>query len=286
MKPFRIQYVGNLFIDKLFDHFTKIVRPNESPYLALCGNIGHPSSPTTASFLDYCAGHWEKVFWIPGPYELGQRKTSGLVYYRDNLDRMQELANKKKVIFLHQNSIKVNEVTVMGTTLWTPCHSDRIEAKYEQVEFQEIYKHSGTVSPIDLAEWNEEDIAFLKQELTGTNDPCVVLTHHLPHPSLLSTQVSIPTLKRIGLETNFLAQLLRPPCRLWLSGASGSAASCIFPNEVFASVNSLYEYPMRSRLRKNPGYDPLAYAEIGVHEAFPFYATMFNAPRQKQQMLM
>jgi hypothetical protein len=287
MKPFRIQYVGNLFVDKLFDHFTKLVRPNRSPYLALCGNIGSPVSPTTVSFLEYCSDSWENVFWIPGPYELTQRKANGLLYYRDNLERIQELAAKKRITLLHQGSVVVNDVRIMGTTLWTPCLPGRIERKYDQAEFQDIYKHDGAVNPVDLAEWNQDDVQFLQRELlTAHEEPCVVLTHHLPHPALLSTQASITTLKRVGLETNLLGHLLKPPVRLWLAGSSGSAASCIFPNKVFASVNSLYEYPMRTRLVKNPGFDPLAYAEIGVHEAFPFYATMFYGPRQKQQMLM
>lgn len=287
MKPFRIQYVGNLFVDKLFDHYTKLVRPNSSPYLALLGNIGHPQSPQTISFLEYCANAWDRVFWVPGPYEL----TSKTRFTHCNMiDRMRDVCARKNITLLHHGSLQQDTVQILGTTLWTPCVPGRIDSKYSQPEFNEIHKHNGLITAGDIGEWNAEDIGFLQEELLAkpTDDPVVVLTHHLPHPALLSTQSTLHTLKRVGLEVNHLPSLLRKPCRIWLSGAGGCSASALFPGQVFASVNSLYEYPMRSRLVKNPGFDPTAYAELGVSEAFPFYATMYYGPRNtstKQFML-
>ena len=270
MPPFRIQFAGNLFVDLSHDHFSKFVRPNHSPYLALLGNIGNPHNPKTSHFLEYCAKHWNRVFWVAGPHELGH---SGCDAYnptfRDNMDLMESIAKPYNVDVLTQNGRVVDGVQIVGATLWTPVSNHRVEDKYSQPEFTTIHKFNGPISPIDLAEWNAEDVAFLSSKLTNEK-PTVVLTHHLPHPSLYSPLLSVKAHKRMGLDTTNVSTLLHEPCKLWLSGASGGSAVGVFGSNTVAVVNSMYEFPKHPSADRNPFYSPEMYAELNASPYLPY----------------
>lgn len=71
-KMFLIQHIRNVHLYR----YANIVYPHiiipKTPYLALCGNIIHPTGSNYSiykSFLRYCSDHWEKVFYVPGPTE-------------------------------------------------------------------------------------------------------------------------------------------------------------------------------------------------------------------------
>jgi len=72
-KMIPIQHIRNLHLYK----YANIVYPHiinpKTRYLALCGNIIHPTKynyQIYKSFLRYCSDNWEKVFYVPGPTEL------------------------------------------------------------------------------------------------------------------------------------------------------------------------------------------------------------------------
>ncbi len=270
MPPFRIQFAGNLFVDLSHDHFSKFVRPNRSPYLALLGNIGNPFSPKTSHFLEYCSQHWDRVFWIAGPHELGHTgHHTSCSTFRDNMDAMESISKGKKVDVLTQNSTLLDGVQVVGASLWTSVSNHRVEEKYKQPEFTTIQKFNQPISPIDIAEWNMEDIAFLSSKL-NTEQPTVVLTHHLPHASLFSPLLSIAAHKRMGLDSTNVSSLLNEPCKLWLSGASGGSAIGVFGSNTVAVVNSMYEFPKNPSADRNPFYSPELYAEVNVSPYLPY----------------
>jgi hypothetical protein len=85
-KPFRIQYVSNLFLSKM----NKTAKPIEfkinAPVLALLGNIGQAQCKKTATFMKWADKNYDQVFWIPGPLEyslnssLNWRQTADLCY--------------------------------------------------------------------------------------------------------------------------------------------------------------------------------------------------------------
>ena len=270
MPPFRIQFVGNLFVDLSHDHFSKYVRQNNSPYLALLGNIGSPFLPRTFQFLEYCSTQWDRVFWVAGPHELRHSgQTYPLSTFRDNMDAMEKITTGLNVNVLTQNATSINGVQIVGASLWTPVSNHRVEDKYEQPEFTSIQKFKRPLNPIDITEWHMEDMAFLSSKLTDTK-PTVILTHHLPHPSLFSPFLSVSAHKRIGLDTTDVLSLLREPCRLWLSGASGGSSIGLFGSNTVAVVNSMFEYPKHPSADRNPLYNPELYAELNVSPDLPY----------------
>lgn len=284
MPPFRIQFVGNLFVDLSHDHFSKFVRPNHSPYLALLGNIGNPLNPKTSHFLEYCNQHWDRVFWVAGPHELGHTGGNGTHRtFRDNMDAMEKIAEGKKVDVLTQNGRLIDGVQVIGASLWTPVSNHRVEEKYQQPEFTTIQKFNRPLNPIDVAEWNAEDIAFLSSRLNDEK-PTVVLTHHLPHPSLFSPLLSVNAHKRIGLDAANVSSLLREPCKLWLSGASGGSSVGVFGSNTVAAVNSMFEFPKNPLADRNPFFSPELYAELNVSPFLPYrvchLVSQYTFPRE------
>jgi len=286
MPPFRIQFVGNLFVDHSHEHFSKFVRPNHSSYLALLGNIGSPFRQRTHEFLDYCTQRWDRVFWIAGPHELGHLSNPlSHPSFRNNMDCMEEAATKwKNLCVLNQSGVNLDGLQILGTTLWTPVSPYRVEGKYKQPEFTLIRKALSPITPMDLSDWHTEDIQFLEDKLQ-TEYPTVVLTNHLPHPSLLSPALSIPTWKRNGLEATNLSYLLKDPCKLWLSGSSGGSAFAVFSNQTLSMVNSLYEYPRRPKAMKNPAFSPELYAELNTIPPFDYTVAHGVPPQQKFSQL-
>jgi hypothetical protein len=281
MPPLRIQFVGNLFVDLSHEHFSKFVRPNRSLYLALLGNIGSPFSQRTHEFLDYCTQRWDRVFWIAGPHELGHfPNTQPHRTFRDNMDCMESKSEKwKNLSILNQTAVRINGLQLLGTTLWTPVNPYRVEDKYKQPEFTLIRKATSAVSPVDLSDWHAEDVEFIRDKL-NYDIPTVVLSHHLPHPSLLSPTLSIQSWKRNGLEATNLSSLLKDPCKLWLSGASGGSAFALFPQSTVAMVNSLYEYPRKPNAMKNPFFNPEMYAEVDRLPPFDYSVSHGVPPQQ------
>jgi hypothetical protein len=270
MPPFRIQFAGNLFVDLSHDHFSKYVRQNNSPYLALLGNIGSPFLPRTVQFLEYCSTRWDRVFWVAGPHELRHPGQSSVATtFRDNMDAMEKITTGLNVQVLTQNGDHLDGIQIVGASLWTPVSNHRVEGKYKQPELTTIQKFDAPISPIDIAEWNKEDISFLSSKLSNAV-PTVVLTHHLPHPSLFSPSLSIQSHKRVGLESTNVSHLLGDPCKLWLSGASGGSAIGVFGSRTVAVVNSMYEFPKHPSADPNPFYSPELYAEIDVSPSLPY----------------
>lgn len=282
MPPVRIQFAGNLFVDLSHDHFSKFVRPNNSPYLALLGNVGSPFRQRTHEFLEYCTQRWDRVFWIAGPHELGYFPSSvSYPSFRVNMDSMEEKCQKwQNLSVLNQTGTTIQGIQILGITLWTPVTPYRVEGKYNQPEFKYIRKPSSTVTPLEVAEWHAEDVEFLRCKL-NTNTPTVVLSHHLPHPSLLSPSLSVQTWKRNGLEASNLSFLLKDPCKIWLSGASGGSSFAVFPKHTLAMVNSMYEYTYTPKNAKNPAFNPELYAEIDRLPPFDYSVAHGVPPQQK-----
>ena len=96
---FLIQHIRNVhlyrYVNIVYPH---IITP-KTPYLALCGNIIHPTDSNYRiykSFLRYCSDHWEKVFYVPGPTEL---------IFPEAIQQLCE--SHKNIHFLDTNTYKV-----------------------------------------------------------------------------------------------------------------------------------------------------------------------------------
>jgi hypothetical protein len=272
--PFRLQYASNLFVDLQRLSFPTILRPGCSR-LALLGNIGRPDSLKTAHFLNYCASHWEKTYWLVGPHEL-TNKENGTAPYREKMEMLEnlvkqyqgsiQLVNTKELVFPQ------HELILLATPLWTNI---RLPSR-NQPEFQSIYSSVDEAGPIRLTlnernQWNKKDLEYLMSRTVLWNHTypritIVYLTHTLPTPLLMTTGLSEETWNRYTLDVQDYRGFLQPPIKAWLGGSTGTT-NCIQvgsdpSRQVLCGVNSLYEYPYASTMEMKSSYDPKCILEL------------------------
>ena len=266
---YKLQYAGNLAVDSHAMNFDRLVRPRVEN-LALLGNIGRPDHPRTKDFLQYCANNWKQVYWIPGPHELTNvKEQKKKEYYHKKIERCQTLATDTDVSFIIQSEIPIpyTSISLLGSTLWTHMRS-RIAG---QPEFESIYKYTSLglsrLTPNTYKTWHYEDFNFyLDKTKYDKKTTFLVLSHHLPCSSILSTGLSTETYCRLDLDVNHLGRYFRPNVAAWLSGATGSCASGNFGStpgkQTFCSVNSCFEYPFTEEMKPHPGYRNDMFVEI------------------------
>ena len=270
LRPFRLQYTSNLFVDLHKHSFTKLLQPAAS-HLALTGNIGRPEHPNTFHFLSYCSKHWDSVFWVPGPHELTNTTTGCATYKEKTMYAYQLCKHFKNIRLMNSNEAVFREsnVVLLGTPLWSPL----LLPPKGQPEFERIYTSMDEAGPIPLTyelrnQWWKSDKLFLYERslfwtIVYPDVNLIYLTHTIPTSRLLTYPVTETAMNRLPLdcyqanpETNV---------RAWIGGASGSTQTTRIGTELdtqmVAAVNSAYEYPFTNHISKKE-YDPQCVLEV------------------------
>jgi hypothetical protein len=259
----RIQYVSNLFVDQHRIPFKYLLKTGVAKNLALCGNIGRPTSAKTRHFMDYCAEHWHTTYWIPGPYDISTDGTPSM-YYK-NIDEMQALLSSyPSITLMNQGShhMRALNTKVIGATLWT---ENPVYLK-DQPEFRHIYHfRNNGVFPCDThtyRTWNAEDVQYIQNEMNMAvaSEDIIVLTHHLPSRNFLGV---VRNDKRITLDSSLDLPLLYKRPTIWLAGASGSVVMGRITGYTQFAMNGCFPYPYGQLLDPNPAYSNMAFVEFG-----------------------
>lgn len=237
MRFFTIQYASNLFVHKndSWKYAKKLLKVRASPNLALLGNIGIPLSHKTKEFVRWCSDTWENVYCVPGPCEL---------QYNDHLFGLFKKMPKNVFILDQTVSAPHNNLTILGCPLWTG-HAPLIQ-KYsswsEEEQYCMAFKPANT-----LKNWHEDDYEFLQDRIKnsqatyGPSQQIVLLTHHLPHKSMLP---SLPGEKerQIILHDGNIRDLFSPHVVGCLSGAGGGSVSGFLSQyKTFCGVNCAFQ---------------------------------------------
>jgi hypothetical protein len=163
-----------------FDHETVLI---------LAGDIGVIDRPyTIIPFLEEVCPRFKAVIYVPGNHELyGASITTAYGKFR-------ELAQHTGVFFLQNDSVKIDDVTFIGSTMWTNYnnanHSDMITAQMGVYDHKTI--RTGTMSepylrkflPGDAYVRHLDAVAFIESQLIEVklkkDEKAVVITHHAP----------------------------------------------------------------------------------------------------------
>jgi hypothetical protein len=269
MPPFRLQYASNLFVDLHRQKYTTLLTPACST-LVLLGNIGRPESPKTYHFLKYCSSNWGKVLWVPGPHEL-TNLPNGRATYRDKTSDLLTLCSSlSNVTLMASKELPFHEekILLLGCSLWTPLSFPT----RNQPEFTSIYTSVDESGPIPLCHHvrnalHRADLNFLAERslfwsIVHADLSLVYLTHTLPSPRLLSSDLKEASYARVPMDCRAFPMV--PPIQAWLGGASGSSEEATVgspSHPIQIGVNSLFEYPFHPSLRSK-GYDPMRVLEI------------------------
>ncbi|MCJ7636971.1 MAG: metallophosphoesterase [Nitrososphaeraceae archaeon] len=163
--------------------------PIASNNLALLGDIGHPDKKNYEEFLQYTSLNFERVFLIAGNHEYWN---SG-----PNTNKIiSEITSKfNNIEFLNNSQTHLDQYSILGTTLWS-------NAKIHKTHF-------------------DQSLLWLEKEITLSNEPTIVLTHHLPSFKLIVPQYWTKEYAYVrDRYASNLDYLMTDKIKVWLCGHS------------------------------------------------------------------
>ena len=184
-----------------------------SPNLALLGNIGNLSrgkeAKETRRFFEYAKETWEKVYWVPGPYEYSSLGSIAKDMFKLR-DEIQTLVGDKLIV-LDQTEVELpNDIVILGATGWVKDQMPLTDPLW--LTDQKGQRRADSEYIADLC---DQDVRWLKDRIEwwGRVKPgkrLVILTHNCPlhDGSLMDGASSIR-----GAEP-----LLKHPVAMWLAG--------------------------------------------------------------------
>ncbi len=240
-------------------------------YLALLGDIGNPFNQNLELFLEKVSPVYKKIYYIAGNHEYYNYNVkpnrSKSRFHQKLIETMEKFNN---VMFLDSKTDYLDGIKIIGTTLWSnvPPH-DKEYITYAINDYHLIKKEGfdGELTKITVADtnsWNSEEIAFIEQQISNTNDPCIVLTHHAPLFSDKQNNRYTADPKYLNGENNNafhnnLAHLLKPPVCAWLYGHTHYTNSFNI-NNIIVATNQLGYSSEEKFIKFNP------YAHIDLHK--------------------
>ena len=201
----RLQFASDLHLNAWKDvPFEKIIEPSAKS-LVLAGDIGHPDSTRTRSFLKWCSLRWDTIFWIPGHHEMTDVWHLKNRSYEECLAHMRiSIAEYPNIIILHKDAFVTDDgFLLLGCPLWA-----RLSSMSEEMARDPI--------TIDITRHFKEDLQWLREQIKHAELPVVVATHYPPTYTLLHREyINKPTSVPFSLDTE---PLLRPPVVAWICG--------------------------------------------------------------------
>lgn len=172
--------------------FQKILVPptmpsEETTVLILLGDIANPFSTVFSSFLTWCIRHWHHVLFVAGNHELysASKTISKRVCWVKQVEQIQKVCKETGVCFLEKSSVTIEDVTFLGTTLWSHIPIESPESvdpiyKYINDYFFILQEDFQPISIETTNQWHHESIEWLTNELDKEEKKVIVLTHHAP----------------------------------------------------------------------------------------------------------
>lgn len=212
----RLQFLSDVHLE--YRYAIPVLKPAAS-YLALLGDIGNPFQANYSSFLQQASQKFDKVFLISGNHEYLYNN----VQQTDN--RISDVcSNLPNVYYLNNRSIEIDNIIVLGTTLWTLNHP----------------LHQKSVNFI------KDNLSTQESLSTGINRKRIVLTHHLP-----SYQLILPQFSKYSYiydrYASHLDYLIQKPIAAWLCGHSHCKLD-MHINGVYCGINANWKGDLQVRI--------------------------------------
>ncbi len=208
--------------------FEGINNPNKGQtrdiILILAGDIGYPTEKNYWNFIEDCASKYKHVIYICGNHE----------YYDDQIDIVNDTIkfNNEKLRkiypnlwFLNKEKVIIDDVTFLGTTLWTNIPENKEKIVERQInDYKKIY--IGDDSPFnakDCTRLHHEDLKWIKDSIT---DNTIIITHHLPSKHLSHKKYAFYTDINCAFWTDIDDNLFSKKILMWLCGHTHSNEIC------------------------------------------------------------
>lgn len=185
--------------------------------------------------------HWarEKFPAPPIVYVAGNHEFYH-AHYETVLERCRHEAAALGIHFLERDSVVIEGVRFLGTTLWTdfevglpsgfPVEIAMRVANLRMNDFRLIHYRGGLLHAEATRQFHLEARRWLEKELAQPFEGrTVVVTHHLPHRASIHPMFHGDVLN--GAFASHLAHLVQPPVDLWIHGHT----HCSCDYEVFGT---------------------------------------------------
>lgn len=187
-------------------------------YLALCGDVGSPALPLYSEFIAWCSQRWKKVFLVAGNHEYySARKTIPKI--KEKIKSI--ISSFPNVYFLDDQGMEVDGFYIYGTTLWSEVENKRFIKDsmndYRRINIKEEGK-TRKISLSDMLDMHQVCLDKLKQAISTSTLPLIVLTHYLPSYQCIDDKYKNNACN--SAYASHLEELIRPPVVLWLYGHS------------------------------------------------------------------
>lgn len=263
----RIQYASNIFAYKGIKNPHEIITPGLTNNLALLGNVGNfetsAAERNTRKFLEWCSAHWDNVFWIPGPSELGSVKPKFWWHLQDEMYETARAAGKAVQVLSYRECMRLKGMRIIGVPGWSMTLTSASQA-YPTIWLPDTNQKDRLMTSLTqevLKEFYTEQMEILKSELDADRaTPTIILSHGLPSLQL------IPRANEEGLPYAFQASRgmdVYPINHVGadrlknvkgvLCGAVGSCTSGTWGGQRFMGSNAFKMYPGAA---PNPNYMP------------------------------
>ena len=211
----RIQFCSDLHLEMNKPvEYTELLTP-VAPVLALLGDIGDPESDELRKFIEWCTRMWKQVLYIPGNHEFWRLKPGSKKTISSALTILRSFEKLFPNFLLMWRGKVYSEdgIIVLGTPLWSRPAEGVIPHEHERAWVD----NDRTFDAQTLATLHQEDLDWLKKELTAARGTMVViLTHYAP--SLLLINRNWINRPEATLYASDLDILIRPPVVAWACG--------------------------------------------------------------------
>lgn len=193
-----LQLISDIHLE-FYKAYPLIKKVNGCDTLALLGDIGYPHQPNYEKFLTYVSKKFHNVILLAGNHEYYNPHTTYDNVNTQIINVVNRINSKIEklghhIYFLNNNSIILNGVRIIGTTLWSNVPSERhtyiqnnmndyqlIKKKINIFKGGMSTKGKVCINVLDTNMFHNNAIKFITNELIkDKKTKTIILTHHAP----------------------------------------------------------------------------------------------------------
>jgi predicted phosphohydrolase len=210
MNNFQIE--SDIHLETNKDEVIKKIKPL-AENLILAGDIGQPLDPHFESFIKYVSSNFKNIIYVAGNHEY--YNSYGMTIRKVNNTIQYIFSKYPNVYFLNNSKIVINNITIIGSTLWSSPISDTYFNDFKNF----IYDDDGCITIDKFRKMNKESILFLESQLENCcHDKTIVVTHFMP---LMNIDIPNSKYKSNPINDSYfgnkLYHIINKP-KYWISG--------------------------------------------------------------------
>mgnify|MGYP000651624373 CR=1 FL=1 len=192
----KLQFLSDIhleFFNKNLHYFDFLINVKDPScqYLALLGDIGHPSIHNYSLFLNHIHKYYRKIFIISGNHEYYSNNSPRSITHIDK--HIHSICNQFSNVFYLNNDYHIlnDDYVIIGSTLWSNIDLDfSNKIQHSLNDYKNIYDDKlSLVTPSYIRSLFNRNVQFIIDTLKlFPNKKIIILSHHLPSLDLIDSK--------------------------------------------------------------------------------------------------